>query len=342
MSASAWSLPLALTMSVAAMACGGSSRSAATIAPAAAAQDSNLGLEELRKSLESTVLENYVQLSYGNMDSLLDGVAKDRNLQLAGVTPRDVLLGPNPPGLHKDRRLYRRRIVDGLRILSKNLDVHLSADGSVGWIYDEFSYRVLYMGREASIPIRVTGVYVRDVERWILVAEHMSYGVAIDDIVALRTQGKLVAGKDFKSNFGTAKELSAYLIGLIGGALNKGLQGTPSELVPELLVLMPAAEQEFHGQGAVDAAPLAASFGADASIAVREFQLQLAPSKRLAWVFANLVVKTQRNGDAVEIPLRGSFVLERRKDRDWSLMQMHISAALLERQLSERVFGPAE
>lgn len=320
--------------------CSGSARPPTSSPPASASQDTDLGLEELRKSLESTVLENNLQLSYGNIEAFIDGVSADRELQLVGVTPKDVLIGVRPAGLSVDRRIYRHRIKDGLRILSKNLDVHLSVDGSVGWIYDEMSYRVMYMGREASIPIRVTGVYVRDVERWVLVAEHMSYGLASDDIVNLKARGKLAVGKRLESDYGTSKELGAYLVGLVGQFTNAGYAAAEVAPADDVLVLLPGSDQEFHGQEVLDAPALAAAFGEVSTVSVEEFRLQIAPSKRVAWMLANLSVQTERNGDAVQIPLRASFVLERRTDRTWELMQAHVSAALHERQLTERVFGP--
>src|SRR5690606_30460226 len=93
--------------------CSGSARTPVSSGPATAAQDTDLGLEELRKSLESTVLENYLQLSYGNIEAFVDGVSADRELQLVGITPKDVLVGVRPAGLRTDRRIYRQRIKDG-------------------------------------------------------------------------------------------------------------------------------------------------------------------------------------------------------------------------------------
>lgn len=322
-------------------ACGGSSsKGVSQASPASSSQDMDLGIQELRKSLESTVLENYLQLSYGNIEAFTDGVASDRELQLVGVTPNDVLIGINPKRLRVDRRLYQHRIHDGLRILSKNLDVHISADGSVGWIYDEVSYRIMYMGREASIPIRVTGVYVRDVERWVLVAEHASYGLAIDDLLNLQARKELVAGRRFKSSYGSAKKLTAYLIGLVGRFCNDGFSTDLAVPGDETLVLLPSSEQEFHDADALGAPTLAEIFGDEGTVSILDFRVQLAENKRIAWVMTNIAVHTVRNGDTIEVPLRASFVLERREGQEWDLIQTHVSAALSESQLSERVFGP--
>lgn len=319
--------------------CGGSQRKVSVTAPSSSSQEADLGLDDLRKSLESTVLENYVQLTYGNIEAFLDGVASEREVQFVGVTPRDVVVGVNPAALQKDRRLYRHR---KLRILSKNLDVHLSEDGSVGWVYDEVSYRVEYMGREASIPIRSTALYVRDVERWQLVAEHLSYGLPISDLVSLVARGDLKAGTALKTKHGASRKLSASLAGLVGRFLN----GTASEPVvlddEETLLLLPSSEQEFHGLDAMNASALSESFGAVSTIAVKGFRVQLSSSKRVAWLVANLSVRSDLNGDEIVVPLRGSFVFERRRDKGWKLAQAHVSAPLPEKELSARVFGPNE
>ena len=319
--------------------CGGSERTLPTLAPSSLNQEADLGLEELRKSLESTVLENYVQLTFGNIEAFLDGVATEREVQFIGVTPRDVVVGVNPAALQKDRRLYRHRRP---HILSKNLDVHLSEDGSVGWVYDEVSYRIEYMGREASVPIRSTALYVRDVERWVLVSEHLSYGVPMSDLVALVARGDFKAGTIMKTENGPSEALSASLVGLVGRFVN----GSSSDEVvfddEDTLILLPGPEQEFHGFESLDAPALAEIFGTASTVAVQTFRVQLSLSKRVAWMVANLSVRSEFNGDEFEIPLRGSFVLERRRDKGWGLVQAHVSAPLSEKELSARVFGPTE
>ena len=307
--------------------------------PASSGIETDLGLDELRKSLESTVLENYVQLTYGNIEAFLDRVAVEGEVQFIGVTPGDVLVGVNPPGLREDRRLYRRR---RLRILSKNLDVHLSQDGSVGWVYDEVSYRVEYMGREASIPIRSTSLYLRDVERWVLAAGHLSYGVPIGELISVVARGNFRKGASIKTEQGPSKELSASLVGIVGRFIN----GSATEALyhgdESALLLLPGPEQEYHGEECLDAPPLSKTIGEDATVAVKNYRVQLSSSRRVAWLVANLSARGDFNGDLLEIPLRGSFVLEQRGEGDWLIAQAHISAPFSESELSALVFGPAE
>src|SRR5690606_18769337 len=98
----------------------------------------------------------------------------------------------------RDRRLYR---VLGPTLLTKNLELQLSEDGSVGWLFDEMSYRVPYGGRMASIPIRNTSVFVRDFDRWVLVLEHQAYAVSIDELRGMAAGRRLPAPRRFESRF---------------------------------------------------------------------------------------------------------------------------------------------
>ena len=51
------------------------------------------GFEALKGSLESTVLENYTQLTYNNLEAIVDSLATERELHFLGVTPNDVVIG---------------------------------------------------------------------------------------------------------------------------------------------------------------------------------------------------------------------------------------------------------
>jgi len=312
--------------------CGSKTRKSAVL-PASSEEQADFGLEELRKNLESTVLENYDQLNNGNVEALMDGVAIDRKLQIVGVTPSDIIVGKSPAALGEDRRLYRERDV---QILSKNLDVHLSRDGSVGWVYDEISLRVGFEGREASIPIRSTAVYVRDVDRWVLAAEHLSYGFPVTDVFRLAAQGKLAKVPRLKIDYGGPRERAAPLIGLAGVFVNRGDLGTPATNRSDTLVLLPGPELEFHN---AIAPALSTLFGPGTTVAVREFRIEVAETKRVAWMLASLTIQAKFNGDPTSIPLRASFVFERGKEDGWGIVQAHLSVGLEQEQLSAHVFG---
>jgi hypothetical protein len=319
-------------------ACGGTRRRPPA-APASASPDADLGLDELRADLESTVLENYIQMSLGNVEAAAEALAPDQEIVLIGPEVPDIFVGRADELVGVDRRLYRQR---NPHILSKNLDVHLAQDGSAGWIFDEISYRVPYMGREASIPIRVTGIYVRDVERWVLVAEHASYPLPVEELVRLSLTGDLKKGTMLHNDYGPSRKQAGTLVGIIGRYLNGQLEEGAIMDDPGTLTLLPDPEGEYHGNEAVSAPSLASLFGPTASVAVRRFRVYMRSSKRVAWVHANLAVRTESAGDPVEVSLRGTFVFERRGVDPWVLVQSHISAPLLESQISERVFGPVD
>ncbi len=312
--------------------CGSKSRGTSVL-PASSEEQADLGLDELRKSLESTVLENYDQLNNGNVEALVDGVAVDRSLQMIGITAKDVIASKAGEALRKDRRLFKDR---NPRILSKNLDVHLSRDGSVGWVYDEASFRVDFEGREASIPIRSTALYVRDVDRWVLAAEHLSYEIPISDVLRLAAQGNLTAPARVKIDYGGARERAAPLIGLVGLFVNVGAPDSLAGGRSDTLILLPGQEREFHN---TVAPALSSLFGDGTTVAVKGFRIEIAESKRVAWMLAALSIKTRYNGDAISIPLRASFVFEREKLAEWGLVQAHISVGLSEEQVGSHVFG---
>lgn len=320
-------------------ACSGSSKRPVALPVVEQESREDTGIDELRHDLESTVLENYNQLSLGNIEAYRDGIASDREIVMVGVTPRDLVLGKDPKGLSRDRRLYRQREP---KLLSKNLDVHLSADASVGWVFDELSVRVQYLDREASIPVRATSVYVRDVERWLLVAEHLSYAIALDELVTLAARDELSQVAGMKSKRAQDHELSATLIGLVGHLHNGGSDEGVFEESERSLLLLPDPDMEFHGDRARSVAPLAELIGPGTMVGVRDFRITVGANQQNAWMVANLLVKTAKNGEPLEVGLRGSYVFAKRNEDDWIIVQAHVSAPLREEQISERVFGPIE
>lgn len=288
--------------------------------------------EVLDRDLEATVIENYSHLTLGNFSAFRDGLSQEQPVTLIGVTPGDVVVGRRPAEAARDRRLYR---VLGPTLLSKNLDVHLSADASVGWTFDEMSYRVPYQGRTASIPIRNTELYLRDFDRWVLVMQHQSYAVSIDDLRTLAASGALEAPRRFASR--ALEKGSRELIALVGRLHN---EGGPIAHGDAVLVLLPDRDHELRGAEAAQASSLAPLFGPGSTVGLRDYRIGMAKDGRVAWMAANLVVRTGAGagGAAVDIGLRGTYVFER-ASAGWEVVQMHISAAVPEAELSRRMFG---
>jgi ketosteroid isomerase-like protein len=289
--------------------------------------------EVLEHDLEATVMENYSHLSLGNFSAFRDGLSQDQPVALIGVTPGDVVVGRRPPDAARDRRLYR---VLGPTLLSKNLDVHLSVDGSVGWTFDEMSYRVPYQGRTASIPIRSTELYLRDFDRWVLVMQHQSYAVSIDDLRTLASSGALEAPKRFPSR--AFEKGSRELIALVGRLHN---ESGPIARGDGVLVLLPDRDHELRGADAAQSSSLAALFGAGSTVGLRDYRIAFAKDGQVAWMAANLVVRTavgEGSAASVDIGLRGTYVFAKGA-AGWEVVQMHISAAVPEGELSRRMFG---
>ena len=317
-----------------AAACSSQNGTVETVMPADVHQETpEVPREVLGHDLEATVIENYSHLSLGNFGAFRDALAQDQPVAIIGVTPGDVVTGRRPPDAARDRRLYR---VLGPTLLSKNLDVHLSADGSVGWTFDEMSYRVPYQGRTASIPIRSTELYLRDFDRWVLVMQHQSYAVSIDDLRTLASSGALEEPKRFPSR--AVEKGSRELIALVGRLHN---ESGPIERGDGVLVLLPDRDHELRGTDAAQASSLAALFGAGSTVGLRDYRIAFAKNGRIAWMAANLVVRTtvgEGSTAAVDIGLRGTYVFEKTA-AGWEVAQMHISAAVPEGELSRRMFG---
>jgi ketosteroid isomerase-like protein len=287
------------------------------------------------RDLEATVLEIYSHLTLGNFAAYRDALASETSVVLFGVTPADVVVGLLPRGAGRDRRLYG---VMAPTVLAKNLEIHLSDDASVGWTFDEMSYRVPYGGRVAAIPVRNTSLFVREIDRWVLVLEHQSYPTAIDDLRAEAAAGRREQPRRFPSLpvDGPAREI-VRLVGLLHNAEPRDL-GRRVAPGGDTLVLLPDRDHELHGAEAVDGPSLATLFGPNTTVGLRDYRIGLARSERVAWMAANLVVRTVVNDEQVDIGMRGTYVF--RKDaRGWELVQLHVSAPVSEDALSRRLFG---
>ncbi|HEU5060803.1 MAG TPA: nuclear transport factor 2 family protein [Kofleriaceae bacterium] len=320
---------------VAAAACAGNGNNGAdTVNPADVPQEMpEVPREVLVHDLEATVIENYGHLSLGNFSAFRDALAPDEPVTLLGITPGDVVIGRRPPDAGRDRRIYR---VLGPTLLSKNLDVHLSEDGFVGWAFDEMSYRVPYQGRTASIPIRNTELYVRDFDRWVMVLQHQSYAVSFDDLRTLASSGALEAPEHFPSR--ASARGSRELISLVG-RLHNG--SGPIAQGDAVLVLLPDRDHEVRGADAAQTSSLAALFGAGTTVGLRDYRIGVAKGGKVAWMAANLVVRTsvaEGKDASLDIGLRGTYVF-RLGASGWEVVQMHISAAVPEGELSRRMFG---
>jgi len=300
---------------------------------------------DLARDLEATVLEDYMQLTLGNLDAFADGVARDRDVVLLGISADDVVAGREPKGMRDDRRPFAKR---GVKLLARNLDVNLSDDASVGWVYDEMSYRVAYDGRSVSIPLRFTGVFVRDIDRWVMVQEHLAYALPIEQIITLARAGKLKTPKRVcrkKECGGVAKRYLRSVVETLHTADRDAERHDVLASDPRALLLWPGPDDEYVGDAVTGAPRLAERFGDRATVEVVATRAAVSRSDKVAWVTANLAVHTGDDDDLV-IGMRGTYVLElvrvgTNKYR-WKVVQAHVSVPVELSELSQRVFGGAK
>ncbi len=349
-----WGIALAIATLLAA-GCGANAKRAAVTAPRTGAPDRLESRADLLHDLEATVLENYNQLSLNNFDAYVDSSARERELLLIGPGPDDVVFGLGEELIAEarasagegaaayakfDRRPLRHS--DG-RLVSKNLELHLSSDGSVGWMFDEVSYRLPFAGRQASIPLRVTGVYVRDIDRWVLAQEHVSYALDTADILQMALRhDPMVASKTMSSRVEATgvPELVRHIVGRVhNGSPRYRARKIASE--SDTLLLWPDPAEELHGAAAAASPSLAQLFtesGGAAQVSVEAQRIEVARSSRVAWMIALLTVNATVEGTLVTFGLRGSYVLELRDD-GWEIVQAHVSVPVSRQELSRRVFG---
>lgn len=291
------------------------------------------------REVEATVLENY-RLFASSAASYAQTIARDRPVAIAGITPNMILVGEWPEGIEKDRRPYQAKAV---RILSKNLEVHVASNPSVAWVSDELSYRVPYKGREASVPIRFTGVYVRDIDRWLLVLEHMSYALPAQELVEKARNNELSILPPLpKRTAPSSSPNAAKIEANIEAALRRWHRpGVPmSSLVvadTDALVLWPDPDTEYRGLAASAAPKLVDVFGDGAVMEQSEYRVFVGGNEQVAWAIANHHIRLPSKH---VIEVRASYVLEVRGDQHkWFLVQAHASVPLHIKQISERVFG---
>ena len=300
-------------------------------------QDRSKSKKDLMRDLEAMVLENYNQINLGNLETYGDSLAR-RGIVLFGVGPTDVLVGRPPEDMDKFFRApYDSR---DAQILSKNLEVHLSDDNSVGWIYDEVSLRVPYLGRQASIPLRVTAVFLRNIDRWELVMEHSSYALPVNDLLDAARSNVLTTPTSIDTTFpkrGPAARLRDIVLRLHNGDLD------PRRKIgsDDALVLLPDPDLELRGKADKDQITLAKLFStyAPATVSFDDYRIRVARTGTVAWMAATIRVKTTINDDLVVLLLRGTYVMENRALNGWEVVQTHVSAPVKEDLMSERIFG---
>ncbi|HET6613123.1 MAG TPA: nuclear transport factor 2 family protein [Kofleriaceae bacterium] len=301
--------------------------------------DQTWGTADLRHDLEATVLETYAQLGLGNIAAYAATLSSELPVTLFGIEPFDVVTGKKPAGARRDRRLYPRRAIS---LYTKILEVHMAPEKDLAWTYDEVSLRVPVNGEWASIPIRISFAFVREVGRWAIVMEQRSYALPISDILERAREGHLTAPR---SIYPTAPEGKAATA--IRRTLDELVTGEDPERRREILssdegalLVLPGIDNEYHGEAIVNAPSLSQIFGPDSHAEIKQLRLFISDTKDAAWAAANLELNTHAGDRAVRIGLRGTYVLMA-GDGHWRVVQSHVSVPITEKALSARVFSGA-
>jgi ketosteroid isomerase-like protein len=294
--------------------------------------DRALDRAALAHDLETTIRESYASISGGYDEAYLDGLARDRRLVLIDVGPEDVLVGFDARACTMRQQFQNHRV----EILTKRLEVHISEDGTAAWSFDELSYRVLQEGRRVIIPMRSTAVYERRNGRWLLVQEHVSYGIGDDEIWAYAAAQHMGLPAPLE-NWTSPGEAAATVRALLEGAAAGG--DVPlADADAGTLVVGSDPDAEFRGPAALAHASLRSLYGDDKTFKLRDLRVKTSATGQLAWAAANVVVGGTVEGAAVSLPLRLTWVLELRAGA-WRVVQVHASVPVPASELSLRVFG---
>jgi len=291
----------------------------------------------LVRELELEVLASYERQV---LDHVAASAAVDPLVGLSGfgVGPGDLLRGATPA---HDR--WPVSEVDGQRveIVSRRLELFLSTDRTVGWSYDDISLRLPVCGRIASIPLRVAQVYVRDSERWTLVAEHVAYAQPMGRWLdgARGPDGDKLSPQ--LENQPDSKQAQEALVQLLTG------QGDRPAIWAEqasVLAVWPDPLHVLRGGAARTGPTLARTLGdtGDVGVDLDGLRLALGPGRNVAIANATILARVTRlragAEEPVDVRLRGTFVLERIGE-DWKARFAMVSTPITTGALVGRSLG---
>lgn len=289
-------------------------------------------------------LENEVRASYQRpgLDAAAAAAIIDPAVGLVaiGVGPSDLVVGPVTSGRWPVTAVAGRPTA----VVSRALEVHVAADESLGWAYDEATLELPVCGRVAAIPLRVFQVYARDADRWTLVAEHLAYPQAMGRWLdaAVRADGsKLPEAVEQQPGAVAARDAIAMAISPDGD------RAATWDGAVDALAVWPDPLQVLRG-GATRLGPsLAASLEATA-VSVDGLRLALGPTRQTAFASATLAARTVRvdpgGGErTVDVRLRATFVLEHAGDDGgpWRVRAAMVSVPITAGALVGRTVGMA-
>ena len=308
-------------------------------------------LSAMKTELENDILESYdrdeaPELETGMLSPAIGGAR-------IGVGPGDMLIAqdlrraPSRWPLNVDRATLTS-------VRSKRLAVSFAIDETAAWMSDEVSWRITICGRIAVIPLRITGLYAHDGDRWVPVFEHVAFahppGPARDGQLRGSRIPSAVVSRDL------ADDLSRVL----GPMLSRGPRDSLAiSTGPEAALLGPDVDSEWRGGGMLTAnlttGPMIAEDRRVGTVGRSVLK------STIAYWIGNLIadLPARPGVPAGKVRLRGSFIFEKRKpaaddkpvkaginacaadpkDCRWVLVQAQVSEPIEDQDLATTVFG---
>lgn len=286
-------------------------------------------------------LQGEVRASYqrATLDASAAAASIDPSVGLVaiGVGPSDLAVGL-APGIRWPVVSVARKPIE---IVSRALEVHVSADETVGWSFDEATLELPVCGRTATIPLRIFQVYVRDSDRWTLVAEHLGYAQAMGRWL------DAAVGPDgirMPEAIERQPESSAALAAIAEAISPDGDRAATWDDSADAIAVWPEAMQVLRGGTTRTGPSLAASLDAS-GLGLDGVRLALGPSRGVAIASTTLSARIQRGGgtgDLIDVRLRATFVVERSgegKDASWRVRAAMVSIPITAGALVGRTVG---
>jgi SnoaL-like domain len=269
---------------------------------------------------------------------ILDGYQRDDLPELeAAVLPQ---LGPTRIGVGPGDFLFDQELLNAssrwplttaniaTTVRSKHLDVYLASDLSAGWFSDEVSWRLQICDRTLIIPLRITALYARDGDRWVLAVEHVSSGAQ------LAAEESMVGSA--VGNVAVSSALASAVSTSVATTLGAPIASSPLlSAGPESILIGPGWSQEWRGPDLVGKQLVPGTLTVEQA-RIGTVGQSIAEATVAFWV-GNLLATSAAGA---RTRLRGSYVLERREDK-WVVVQGHVSLPVDDSALASNAIGSA-
>ncbi|HTJ45561.1 MAG TPA: nuclear transport factor 2 family protein [Kofleriaceae bacterium] len=301
----------------------------------------------LRRELEAEVLEGYERDDTSTSEDWQGAIDPEVGIVRFGVRAGDRAVVTSGPPPSRALPLGLRPGADDAdnpacaeNLRSKALAIHLTPDGQAAWVTDELSACVSVCGKQALIPLRLSAVYVRGGDRWVLAVEHVSYPQQTAALIARGENGgkpidPAISERAIAPDF---QRLVARAVSAIEKADREGAFSTE----PDAIAWWPDLAHELRA-GAITTGPsLTDAFDA-ASITTEPSRIGIGPSSgtgSIAWWSGTLLVRARTIDQETPIRLRATFVLRRDAER-WRIVESHVSAPISDDLLAKEIAADA-